>query len=339
LSECEKHAGQDTIVPCLDCGRSFCRVCDPPRGAGQYCPVCYKEQVDRLAGKEGETGRRGLLRRTTDWAGQGRSTGVEKEPGSAGRLRAGVVAPFAWIGRTATAAGRKIEAAALFLGRLPKRFAIATAAGARRIVRETREHFPIGLAPREILEGDPPLREAWRKLLAFTVAGLVLLTILVWLSGVRNPGFSIAVAVLVAAGVVWSLGTEYGPKVAVFAAGCAIVSLIFGELVVQLLYRAGIIKKLDLQKAALVTLDKPSMFYTAFIFKMSVERLLPAAAAAFLVGWWPLRRRLSWPSFRIGAPNGHTREESKAQAAASERPQVHESRSAVPGAARSLEDS
>ncbi|MHB8896661.1 MAG: hypothetical protein ACYC99_16010 [Candidatus Geothermincolia bacterium] len=296
MNECAKHPDQDTMVPCLGCGRSFCRLCESPRGAGQYCPACYKEQIDALsaksdreAGAEGpRAGKKGKPAKAIRPSGKGRLAGSVKSAG----------APFIWIGAMFKSAGRRIGDAGVYLYGQPKKIGVFLLARTRLVAVESRDHFPVGLAQREILEGNPPFKEKWPRLLAVVAAGLVIWTLLVALSGVRNPGFSIGVAVLVAAGVVWALGTKFGVTVAIVATGLVLVTLVMGELLVQLLYRAHVIKKLDLQIAGLVSLNHPSIYYKTFMFTLIVERLLPSAAIAFLIGWWPLKRRLAWAGFR-----------------------------------------
>lgn len=306
--ECEKHPGQDTMVPCLGCGRSFCRLCDPPKGAGQYCPACYKEQLERLTGKEKK-------RRTADKAkpkgrkaAKAREKGREAEPPAAAQsaaekpkrsLRQKLLVPIDWIEDTTVAFGKKIAAAGKWLWALPVRFGKFVARVAVAVAKGVRRRFPVGLAPRELLEGDPPFRATWSRLLAFVLGGSALWIIGVAITKTRNPAFSLCVSIVVAAGVVWAFGSRYGIKVAIIATGLALVSLMLAELSVQLLYRAGfIIKTLDLQRTGLISLNRPSTFYRAFAFKLVVYRLVPGAVIAFLIGWWPLKTRLSWVGFK-----------------------------------------
>jgi len=309
--ECEKHPGQDTMVPCLGCGRSFCRICDPPKGAGQYCPVCYREQLERLAGKEekpaaagkaaakGSKGVRAKIRgRKADAAA---AEIIAEKPKRS--LRQKLLVPVDWIEDTALAAGRKIASAGKYIGRLPVRAGKFIARTGGATAQGARDHFPVGLASRELLEGDPPFRAAWVKLLAFVLGGAFLWVVAVALAQTRNPGISLCVSAIVAAGVVWAMGSKYGIKVAIIAAGLALVSLMFAELTVQLMYRAGfIIKKLDLQLTGLYQLGRPSAFYRAFAFKLIVYRLAPGAIVAFLIGWWPLKMRLTWVGFKSRVP-------------------------------------
>ena len=276
------------MVPCLGCGRSFCRLCDPPKGAGQYCPVCYKEQLERLSGTEEkpEPAKKKVARRRKR----------EKPERS---LRQKLLVPVDWIEDTTGAFGKKIAATGKWVGALPVRFGKFVARVAIVTTKGVRRHFPVGLAPRELLEGDPPFRATWSRLLAFVLGGSVLWIIGVASAKTRNPAFSIGVSITVAAGVVWAFGSKYGIKVAIIATGLALLSLMLAELSVQLLYRAGfIIKRLDLQRTGLISLNKPSMFYRAFAFKLVVYRLVPGAVIAFLIGWWPLRARLSWVGFK-----------------------------------------
>ena len=51
MNKCPVHPDQETMVPCLGCGRYFCRICNPPSGAGQNCPRCYQESLVELKEK------------------------------------------------------------------------------------------------------------------------------------------------------------------------------------------------------------------------------------------------------------------------------------------------
>ncbi len=217
-------------------------------------------------------------------------------------MRQKILVPVDWIEDTAVAAARKIASAGKYTGRLPVRAGKYIARTAGATAQRARDHFPIGLASRELLEGDPPFLAAWGKLLAFVLGGAILWVVVVALAQTRNPGISLCVAVVVAAGVVWALGSKYGITVAIIAAGLALVSLMFAEFTVQLLYRARFIHKLDLQPAGLYSLNRPSSFYRAFAFKLIVSRLLPGVIIAFLIGWWPMKERLMWVGFKSRVP-------------------------------------
>lgn len=296
------------MVPCLGCGRSFCRICDAPRGAGQYCPACYREQVEKLAGKTenaesvepvpvaAESGQKGLRKRL----GRNKAEAKAREPrqkSSAGGFKEKALAPFRWIDRQVVAAGREIKAAALVVGRMPIRAALFIAWCARWLWREAKDRWPLSLAPRELLEGNPPLKESWPKLLGFVLGGVALWTLLVAFTGIRNPGYSIGVAIIVAGGVVWAMGSRYGPTTGIISAGLVLVCIVMSEFLVQVLFRAGVIKKLDLQMTGLISLQRPSMYYSTFLYRLIAYRLLPSAIIAFMIGWWPLKRRIAWFGF------------------------------------------
>jgi hypothetical protein len=294
------------MVPCLGCGRSFCRLCDPPKGAGQYCPSCYSEQLERLTAGSEEKRPAEMASRAPGSGLRARLKRKERSPrekkvkeGRSSVVLEKSLTPFRWIKAATLSVGRAFKAAAIFLAGLPKLLAILVARAWRWLVREIRDHFPVGLAPREALEGDPPFKEAWYKLAAFVGIGIVVWVVIVAIAGQRNPVISIGVSIIVAAGVVWAMDSKYGVTTAVVAVGIVLISLMLGELIVQLLFRFHVIKRLDLQLAGLVSLNKPSTFYRSFVFKLVVWRLLPSAVVAFLIGWWPLKRRFSWVGFRV----------------------------------------
>lgn len=280
------------MVPCLGCGRSFCRLCEPPRGSGLYCSNCYQEQLERLSGKKEkkEEGKPPVTRRAKP-----------VPTGEPGGVKAKILAPFALVGRKvsagASATGRAFVKAGRWIKGGMTAAVVATGRGLRSAAFEAKDRFPVGLTDAERLEGEPPLVREWYKLLGIVIAGTLVWTILVALTHVRNPGFSVGVAAIVAWAAVWVMGKQFGPAVGVVTAGLVLVCLAFGELAVQLLYRGGIlIKKLDLQSIDLKSKTNLA-FYRSFTFRLVLYRMLPAAVVAFLIGWWPLKLRPSWVGF------------------------------------------
>lgn len=305
MSDCPKHPELDTMVPCLGCGRSFCRLCHPPKGAGQYCPACYEAQLERLSGdskpaageRAGVRPRRARRKKAPQEVAAAAPTVAKEKKRRKGLvewLRSPVDVANTWVG----ALGRRLEAAGAWIGALPGRFAKWVSKQARALALFVKKHFPVGLAAREALEGEPPFGSLWPKLVGFVFGGAFIWATCVAIARFRNPGFSIGVAIIVAGLVVWGMGVKFGIKVAIVSTGVALVSLAIGELAVQLLYRAQvIITRLDLQKAGLVSLDNPWMYYRTYAFRLIVYRMLPSAVVAFMIGWWPLSRRLSWVGF------------------------------------------
>ena len=263
----------------------------------------WKRREPSAESKATAEGRKGIRVRIKGRKAEPPVTGETTAEKPKRSMRQKILVPVDWIEDTTVAAGRKIVAAGKFIGRLPIRAAKFIAWMASAPAQGVRDHFPVGLAPRTLLEGDPPLGATWRKLLAFVLGGALFWVLVVAISRTRNPGFSVCVSIIVAAGVVWAMGSKYGIKVAIIAAGLALVSLIFSELAVQFLYRAGfIIKKLDLQITGLYQLGRPSAFFKAFAFKLIVYRLVPGVIVAFLIGWWPMKERLTWVGFKSRVP-------------------------------------
>ena len=295
MSDCVKHPGQDSMVPCLGCGKSFCRLCDPPRGSGLYCPNCYQEQLERLGGRKAKKEERKPAK----------ARAPRDKPGRASRLagiQAKILAPFTWVGKKVSAGAAATRKAFVRAGQGTKSGIIAavlaTGRGFKFAAFEAKDRFPVGLTDRELLEGDPPLAKEWLKLLGIVVAGALVWTLLVAVTHVRAPAISICVAALVAWASVWVMGKRFGLAVGVVTAGLVLVCLSFGELAVQFLYRGGIlIKKLDLQFVGDKQAKADLAFYRSFAFKLVLYRMLPAAVVAFLIGWWPLKLRPSWVGF------------------------------------------
>jgi hypothetical protein len=251
---CPAHPELDTMVVCLECGREYCRVCFPIRGAGQCCPQCHKKNIERLASERG----------------------AEKEPKRAWseRLKA----------RLPTASSAKDKARGL-----------GEALGAR-------VPFELSTTGAEEL---PPVSRAISRLAAVTFSGLVLWFAMVLLAHRRLMVFSIVAAAVIATGVVLSLGVMHDLGVAVLAAAMAVLALVVGELLIQLLYRAGIVTRLDVFRMSPYIETPAGVFYKGFFYDLLVRRLLPAAAVAFIVGIWPLPKIPVWRGFRSksGSPD------------------------------------
>ncbi|PKQ28702.1 MAG: hypothetical protein CVT63_01240 [Candidatus Anoxymicrobium japonicum] len=233
MKRCPEHLDEETMVSCMDCGRDFCRVCNPMLGAGQWCPICYDRSLKDLTAKE---------------------TGDEKRK-KRGRLRI------------------SLRNAAVF----------------------TKKHFPISFSQKISWEGEPPLVKAWPGFLVAAIGGGGLWMAAVLLTRRRLAIFSICVALLVACAVVRSLGVKYGVATAVLASATVMLALVAGELIVQLLYRLEVIRKLDLVRAWANTPN--SRIYAIYYKKLLLARMLPAVVIAFIVGWWPLKRKLGWKGF------------------------------------------
>ena len=162
-----------------------------------------------------------------------------------------------------------------------------------------RLHFPLCLTETERLEGDLPVAHSWYWLLLCTLAGTGIWLLATVLIKRRLAGVSIAIAFLIAIGIVLSLSLKFGLKVWLVAASLVVVSLLIGEIVVQQLYRANIIKLLDLTKFPASMYHPMTYIYRNYFFDLIGLRLLPPMVIAFLIGWWPPTRRPAWRGFGL----------------------------------------
>lgn len=310
MKRCETHPDVDTMVPCMGCGRDFCRLCEPPQGAGQYCHRCYEESLSRLAGKEQEGRFRGIkYAKYRDKPGK-KAPGAQRESGRRDRPAAGKAAPAESKRLFAGIAGRwrdllanirkKSKDAVSWIAGLPSRLLSSL----RRFGIYIKGHFPMVLKDKEKYDEAPPLRDAWPKLLAFTVGGCAVWTVITVLMHRRLMWVSVMVAFLLAVGVVWSLGARFDIPVALVTLSLALLSLVLGEVLIQVLYRLGAIKKLDLVSISPKLFGRTNLVYGRYFYNLFVHRLIPSAAVAFLVGWWPLPKRLSWRGFSGKGGNG-----------------------------------
>jgi len=292
------------MVPCLGCGRDFCRVCDPPRGAGQYCPACYEKSVSEIGQKK--AGRLAVLSRFLPGRGAGGKAKGKKAVGAPapGDRPQGRIKPTPeaeereksarWPGRAGSFVRGKAAGAWAWVKGSPRR-------AASWVARIYRDHFPLTLVATGRLEDAPPVASSWYKLLAIVVAGCGLWTVAVALSHERNPAYSIVVALMVAVAVVWAMGTRFSVAVGIITAMAAVLSLVTGEILVQLLYKHDVIKTLDVTRIALRNPEGVRTVYRNFYYTLFVYRMLPSVLVAFFIGWWPLPRRLSWKGFKVAA--------------------------------------
>ncbi|MBU1672469.1 MAG: hypothetical protein KKF41_07490 [Actinobacteria bacterium] len=275
---CPKHPGQETMVPCLGCGRDFCRMCDPPRGAGQYCPRCYAESLERLSPGKKSIGARLKAAVPARGGKEAKPPAARPAPGGPSKV-SGLKARGGDLRKRAV---RGIRGAGSWFASLPKKSWLYA-----------RDHFPVRLAPRGKTGGMPPLKENWYKLVAIILGGSLLWILLVMITRYRRPYYYYIVAALVASLVVWALGTRFDVQTAIMTTVFALAALAIGELVVQMLFSANVIKKLDVGETSVTS----SKFYRDYYYYLLTRKLLPSAAIAFLIGIWPLPKRLAWKGF------------------------------------------
>ena len=166
-----------------------------------------------------------------------------------------------------------------------------------RLADTARNHFPLVLRETDKYVGEPPLRECWYKLVAVVLSGSVIWALVAALTHQRRPWISVIVAFLVASGAAWSLEARFGVMVGLFAMALALLSLAIGEVIVQVLFRYGVIKTLDLPVVSLAQVKSKGGIYSRFFYNVLVLRFLPSAVVAFLVGWWPVSKRIGWRGF------------------------------------------
>lgn len=286
----------------MGCGRDFCRICDPIRGAGQYCPTCYGKSLEQISTKK-PVPVLGMLR---DLRGKRKAGGSQKPEATErckesmqrkkqfaglGGVRAGVMGK-----RSAGAAARpdglrgKVKRIAPFIGgwvtRLPGRVI-------PRTVAFVKEHFPLAIVDTRRGEGMPPLARAWYKLLPVVIGGAAAWTIMVARTHRRVGLHTWIIAAIIAVCVVWSLGLRFDLPTAVVTAMLTLLSLALGELLVHLLYSLKVIKTLDIGGP-----DVASAYFRSFFHKVLVNRMLPSALIAFLIGLWPLPKSIGWRGFK-----------------------------------------
>ena len=139
----------------------------------------------------------------------------------------------------------------------------------------------------------PPLARAWYKLLPVVLGGAAAWTIIVAKTHRRVGLHTWIIAAIVAVCVVWSLGLRFDLPTAVVTVMLTLLSLAIGEVLVHLLYTSKVIKTLDVGGP-----DVASAYYRSFLHKVLVNRMLPSALIAFLIGLWPLPKRIGWRGFK-----------------------------------------
>ncbi|MBN2167892.1 MAG: hypothetical protein JW738_01500 [Actinobacteria bacterium] len=268
MEKCPKHPDRDTMVPCLGCGRYFCRVCTPPRGAGQLCRNCYEESVSKLALKTGEKSSDGKA------GGQGPK---EERAGHEKRKKHEFRSFF-------TVFGRKLKS-------MP--------GGTARFIKG---HFPMGMAGKEKTGGTmPPLLQSWYKLLIIVIGATLIWVLAVALIKRRIPLISILTAAIIAVGVVVAFNGRMDLETAVIASSLTFLVLGMGEVAVYVLYRAEMIESLDIMGATLKQIEQPVRYFTAYFYNMLAMRIVPSCIVAFTIALWPFSKRFSWRGFKTGA--------------------------------------
>lgn len=296
------------MVPCMGCGSQFCRICQPIPPAGQYCPSCHQRLISGYAEQ---------IEATEDGGrAAGQADGPAGEPAEetpAADEKVGWLASF--LQMDASEFGDWMSSAL----RLPGRYKTEAVVGTPETedgVQTGIEVFPVRKARRwnlwtAIMGGlaavgrlnpiclkkkmpaiDVSLREVWWKLIIWTLAGAVLWFALALLVHRRLTWVSLVAAVLVAVGVLISLEANYGMEAALLCMALSAMALMIGEGAIQVLINLGHYK-------SLMPKYMPSQSISGtFYYGLIVHRLLPAAAVAFLIGWWPLPKTFGWRGWR-----------------------------------------
>jgi len=263
---------ESNTIPCMECGKNFCSICDPPKGSGQCCPACYEKLLS------------GLVQKTT-------KTSVKE------RVQSKTDSTRGKVGDTALAIRGKARDTVSAIKDAPRRFTSLLKKKAKDSRNYFNGRFPVTLVEKQGLEEVPPLRETWYRFLILTLGGAAVWIVIASLAQQRNPLSSLFIAALVAVGVVWTFGTKNDIRVAVVALLLALAALLIGEVGLLFLIRLSVVKKMDLAPVTLYSINRAGTVYGEFFFKVLVWRLLPSAVLAFLIGLWPLPKRLSWKGF------------------------------------------
>lgn len=295
---CPNHPDSSSIVPCLGCGRAFCRICHPVRGIGQYCPRCFDESLLRLEEKKAA----GLAERFRERilcfgrSGSGKVGEVGIRAGRAPRKAVDAASRKPGLGNGSLVVKenrgtlvRAVENARRWAEKIPGLPGKAW----RSLAGYWKRYFPFEIVRTGRGEGMPPLAASWHKLLLSVLCGALVWTVVVAAAKQRTTLLSVAVSFAVAAAVAWALGSRFDVQTAVVTTMLALLALVIGDVVVLLLFRAGVIKELDVGGSEIA-----GVFYRSYFLRLLVWRLLPAAVIAFLVGLWPLPRRPRWRGFR-----------------------------------------
>ncbi len=369
--ECSKHPRMDTMVPCMKCGRPFCRLCSSHKGGVHYCPDCSAEMIKDLQEKggvpadirasvkkkdplqrpgpepvtrqaptptlkkevpgasQGGGGKRWILglflkpfKRLKDSiphplaAARGRMGAEslqeritenrlrkirEREERRAVKVVRGEHRSEALAERAASARERAASSARRAAGRardalvkalmfVPRKMLAAVVGAYRR--------FPVGLVETDMNEEAPLLREKWKLLLLITVGGAALWVALVLVVRDRWILCGCVVGLAVGAGFVKAMD-GLSRDTGLFAGTATVLSIIAGELIVQLLFSLRIMKNIGITERVMARTYSTWGFYANFFWWFVLGILLPSGILAFLIGAWPFPKRLYWRGFGI----------------------------------------
>lgn len=314
MERCPRHQNGDTMVTCMGCGRYFCRICAPIHGAGQYCPSCYEQIIS------GYTARSAAKKKPEVEVKPPASGKEEAEDEAAeGKLRSFLQKDASEVlggllSKAKKAFGRKQELPGV---ESEKAVSPVEPAGEKALVRAggqwplkvrgaiaswastLRKFNPICLEDKNS-SMDLSLSDAWWKLIIWTLAGALFYLAMVLLISRRLTWISVVASLIVAVGVAFSLNSKYGFEAGIVAMVLAGLAIMLGEMIVQVLFRVGVIESLDVNPVEVASYGESSVVYRHYYYGLIVHRLLPAMAVAFLVGWWPLPKRLGWKASGAG---------------------------------------
>ena len=275
----------------------------PLRLSGQYCPRCHEESLSRHRAKDAE-GKSSLTKHS---GARKAKPATAAEGGRRNRIRSILAGVWSFLnspvrrpgGKAGSSVARWWHASLDALIADFRELFKSIAGSVRASGRWLRTHYPLTIRETARLEGGPALKESWVRLAVSVLAGVAVWTLVVGLTQHRSTWISLVVAAIVAVAVVWALGSRFGLVMGLVTCLMVLLTLAVGELAAQLLHRLGVIHLADAYRIYAPALPQQSTLQDSgsVLLHLFVYRMLPAAALAFLIGWWPLRKKPGWRGF------------------------------------------
>ncbi|GEM_PF-3677956 len=320
MKKCPRHPEIETMVVCMSCGRHFCRLCSADKGSTHHCDDCASASMKEFERKAEGRARHGLERPPSRLSRV--LTPLSRIAGARLRLDAGWRKKAdRW--RERAPLGERVEEHSRFrarerAARMPatearrnalldwltgarKRLASLPGRVARAVLRLLARallfiwrSFPIGLVEKEAPPGDLPYGEKWKKLALAVLGSACLWVVVVALAQARLALAGYAIGVLLGVGFARILGGCFTGEVGVMAGMATVVSILLGEMAVQVLHRLHFLKNIGINERLMVTTNSTLGFYAHFFRWFVVGILLMSGVVAFLVGAWPFPKRFCW---------------------------------------------
>ena len=175
-----------------------------------------------------------------------------------------------------------------------KRAASRVARGVSDFFFLIKSKFPISLGEVERAHGFEGFQKSAGRFAAITAAGVFLWVLSVFFLHKRLALFSCLVAFVISLGFLRVERWRFSRELGFLACCCSIISVILGELLVQILFKFRLIRDVGISEETMAIAKSAGSFLLYYLGWFVLGMLLPAGVIAFFLCYWPFQKRFYW---------------------------------------------